>query len=78
MLSLNACADHEYNGAKPCPDCKRVKDNLRIKEIFKTLNLCSLSYRQEELIQSLEDQFNAKGTLSDKQVNLLMDIYERS
>lgn len=49
-----------------------------LKEVFKTLNLCSLSYKQEELVQSFEEQFEKNGRLSEKQVVILLDIYEKA
>lgn len=46
--------------------------------MFEILKLCSVSIKQEELLESFEEQFNERGTLSDRQLNILMDIYERA
>lgn len=50
----------------------------RIEEIFKVLSLCSLSYKQEELVLSFEDQYKKHKKLSEKQLSILIDIYERA
>ena len=57
---------------------KELKERARLEKIFKILNLCSLSYKQEELVLSFQDQFNANGTLSPRQTSILEDIYERA
>jgi hypothetical protein len=49
-----------------------------IKRIFRTLDLCTLSARSEEIIASLEDFYHERGYLSPKQKELLMDIYEKA
>lgn len=49
-----------------------------IKDIFRVLNLCSLNSKTEEFVQSLEDFYNAKGYLSERQLEALMGVYERT
>ncbi len=57
---------------------KELKEKVRLEKIFKILKLCSLSYKQKELVLSFEDQFNKNGTLSQRQTFILEDIYERA
>lgn len=57
---------------------KELKEKVRLEKIFKILSLCSLSYKQEELVLSFQDQFNKNGTLSQRQTFILEDIYERA
>jgi hypothetical protein len=54
------------------------EENRRIKRMFEVLHYCKLTYKQEDIVCSLEDQFTQKGTLSDRQRILLSDIYERA
>lgn len=55
-----------------------AKKKESVKRMFEILKLCSVSIKQEELLESFEEQFNERGTLSDRQLNILMDIYERA
>lgn len=55
---------------------ERKKESVR--RMIKILKLCHLSIRQEDLIESYERQFEERGTLSERQVDILMDIYERA
>ncbi len=50
----------------------------RIKKLLEITLACSLTYKQEELLLSFQDQFNERGSLSDKQLTILEDIYERA
>lgn len=50
----------------------------RIKSMLDITLRCKLSYKQEELLLSFQEQFITKGTLSDKQVAILEDIYEKA
>lgn len=74
----------EYEVGTLCPTCHpRRKDKLldkafRTKKIFTTLTLCKLTFKQEEIIESLENYFIQKGTLTPAQLNLLEDIYEKA
>jgi hypothetical protein len=55
-----------------------LREKERLSKIFKILELCSLSYKQEELVLSFQDQFRKNGTLSPRQTSILEDIYERA
>lgn len=57
---------------------QELKEKERLSKIFKVLDLCSLSYKQEELVLSFHDQFLKNGTLSQRQTAILEDIYERA
>lgn len=48
----------------------------KVKELFKKIALCDLNYRQEEIVQSLEEYFEEKGYISKAQEELLLKIYE--
>ena len=50
----------------------------KIDSIFKVLALCKLSPKQEELVNSFEEQYKRKGSLSERQIEVLEDIYERA
>jgi len=50
----------------------------RIKSMLDIALACKLSYRQEELLLNYQEQFLLKGTLTERQVAILEDIYERS
>ena len=50
----------------------------RIKKLLEITLACSLTYKQEELVLSFQEQFISKNTLSEKQLSILEDIYERA
>lgn len=50
----------------------------RIKSMLDIALRCKLSYRQEALLLNYQEQFLFKGTLTEKQVAVLEDIYERA
>lgn len=50
----------------------------KVQGMFKVLNACKLSRKTEDFVMSLESQFNEKGFLSDRQIETLMDVYERA
>lgn len=50
----------------------------KAKDIFKVLNVCKLSRKTEEFVESLESQLNEKGFLSKRQYEALLDVYERA
>lgn len=49
-----------------------------IKRIFKILKHCSLTHKQEDIVESLEEWFTTNGSLTPKQQTLLLDIYEKA
>lgn len=51
--------------------------STRVKKLLEITLACSLTYKQEALILSFQDQFLERGSLSDKQLDVLEDIYER-
>lgn len=55
-----------------------AKKKESVKRIFTILKCCRLSIKQEELVESFEEQFNEKGDLSERQHAILLDIYERA
>ena len=55
----------------------RIKRMERIEHIFKYMEYDNLSDAQHDLIISFENQFQAKGHLSDKQYEILEDIFKR-
>lgn len=52
--------------------------NEEIKKMFAILNACTLTRRQEELVESLESYFKRFNKLTPGQKNLLDDIYEKA
>ena len=53
-------------------------DNAEIKMMFKLMEYDYLTEPQENLIVSLEEQFNRNGYLSEKQQDILSDIFKRA
>jgi hypothetical protein len=56
---------------------KKMDRKERVKDLFKKISLCDLNYRQEEIVQSLEEYFEERGYLSPKQEELLLSVYEQ-
>ena len=50
----------------------------RIKHIFKFMEWDVLTDRQFELVESFEEQFNRSGSLSERQMEILEDIFKRA
>ena len=50
----------------------------RIEHIFKFMEYDQLTDAQHDLIISFEDQFKRRGYLSDKQIDILEDIFRRA
>lgn len=50
----------------------------RIAHILQFMEYDQLTDAQHSLVVSLEEQFERKGTLSDKQMELLESIFERA
>jgi hypothetical protein len=50
----------------------------RIKHIFKYMEWNSLTESQHDLIVSFEDQFNRRGYLTDRQNEILEDIFKQA
>ena len=50
----------------------------RITHILNFMEYDQLTDAQHSLVVSLEEQFERKGTLSDKQMELLESIFERA
>ena len=55
-----------------------MSDNDRIEHIFKFLEYDQLTDAQNSLVESFEEQFERRGSLSDRQVEILEDIFERA
>lgn len=55
-----------------------MNDPDRIKHIFQFINFDGLIDAQEDLIISFEEQFRDRGYLSDRQVEILENIYRRA
>jgi len=55
-----------------------MSDNDRIEHIFKFLEYDQLTDAQHSLVESFEEQFERRGSLSDRQVEILEDIFERA
>jgi hypothetical protein len=53
-----------------------IKD--RIEHIFKFMEYDQLTDAQHSLVESFEEQFERRGSLSDRQVEILEDIFERA
>ena len=53
-------------------------NNAEIKMMFKLMEYDYLTEPQENLIVSFELQFNSKGYLSEKQQDILSDIFKRA
>lgn len=56
----------------------REDEKTRIKAIFRDLNKCTLNFKDEAIVTSIEEFFEAQGYLSPKQKELLISIRERS
>jgi hypothetical protein len=50
----------------------------RIKHIFKYMEYGALSEAQENLIISFEKQFEERGSLSERQYEILEDIFKQA
>ena len=55
-----------------------MSDNDRIEHIFKFMEYGELTDTQHSLVESFEEQFERRGSLSDRQVEILEDIFERA
>jgi hypothetical protein len=53
-------------------------DEARIEHIFKFMEWDNLTDAQHSLIESFEEQFERYGSLSERQIEILEDIFERS
>ena len=53
-------------------------DNAEIEIMFELMEYDYLTEPQEDLIVSLEEQFNRNGYLSEKQQDILSDIFKRA
>jgi hypothetical protein len=53
-------------------------DEARIEHIFKFMEWDNLTDAQHSLIESFEEQFERSGSLSERQIEILEDIFERS
>lgn len=54
------------------------KEKDRIVHIFKFMAYDNLTDAQHDLIISFEKQFEHRGSLSERQVEILEDIFERA
>lgn len=52
--------------------------NERIEHIFKFMEYDQLTDAQHSLVESFEEQFERRGSLSDRQIEILEDIFERA
>jgi len=52
-------------------------DKEQARYIFKTIDTDKLTEAQESLIISFEEQFINKGWLSDRQMEILKDIFRK-
>ncbi len=50
----------------------------RIKSIFLLMEYDELTDAQHDLVISFEDQFNRRGSLSERQAEILEDIFEKA
>lgn len=55
-----------------------MSDKERIEHIFKFMAYVNLTDAQHDLIESFEKQFNQRGSLSERQLEILEDIFERA
>jgi hypothetical protein len=55
-----------------------MSDNDRIEHIFQFMEYGELTDAQHSLVESFEEQFERRGSLSDRQVEILEDIFERA
>ena len=55
-----------------------MSDTDRIEHIFKFMEYDQLTDAQHSLVESFEEQFERRGSLSDRQVEILEDIFERA
>lgn len=53
-------------------------DDDRIEHIFKFMEYDQLSEKQLDLVESFERQWNAYASLSQRQVEILEDIFQRA
>ena len=54
-----------------------MSDPKRITHVLAFMDYNNLSEKEEELIVSFKKQFEKKKSLSDEQVRILEEIYER-
>ena len=55
-----------------------TKLNERIEHIFKFMEYDNLTEAQHDLVISFEEQFEKRGALSIRQIEILEDIFERA
>jgi len=53
-------------------------DNDKIQMMFNLMEYDYLTDAQHKLVVSFEEQFNSRGSLSEKQVEILQDIFDRA
>ncbi len=56
---------------------KEAERNVSITKIFKFLSQLKHSSKTEDFLESLQDFFEEKGFLTDKQYEALLNVYER-
>lgn len=54
------------------------KEKDRVEHIFKFMAYDNLTDAQHDLIVSFEEQFERKNYLSERQIEILEDIFERA
>ena len=54
------------------------KEKERIEHVFKFMEYDNLSDAQHDLVESFEEQFQRRGSLSERQVEILEDIFEKA
>jgi hypothetical protein len=50
----------------------------RVKHILKFMEYDELTDAQHDLVVSFEEQFNRRGSLSEKQFDILEDIFDKA
>ena len=55
-----------------------MNNTARIKHIFEFMNYDALSEAQEDYVISFEEQFIERGQLSERQMEILEDIFRRA
>lgn len=54
------------------------KKSDRVEHILKFMEWNAISDRQHQLVISFEDQFRRRGVLSERQLEILEDIFRRA
>ena len=54
------------------------KEKDRVEHIFKFMEYDQITDAQHSLVESFEEQFERKEYLSDRQIEILEDIFERA